>query len=550
MSLSRSLNRMKKKTSIRHRSVSKQKFRGTKRKRIVSIKQTRLNQDYNDSESEDSGDDATVATDPVLDYLHARTAVSPSKLRLALNRSTTPSLSSSPSPSSSSSNSATQPSSSFATPHKIHHGNGEYSVTFIERSIGMNFKANVYASDTAPGYAINEVLPNTPASASNIQPQDRLLALSTLCARDMTVDDVCDFIGYSARPLTLRFLEKDTKIHTYSPKSSNPQINTRSGHFNPRHLDAATRNRASHPVTPSREYLHELKERESKRTKHHAMDSHTYGENTTANNANNINGNIHVSVNVTTSTNTNTNANTNVNTNVDVDTKTNTATVTNKTSTRSDTKKKTKNKNKKTSSSSIQEPENWIQCEHVTCMKWRKIPMGVNVDTLPEPWYCSMNQWDSSQCTCNAIEDTWDPTTTTSTSTSSTSTSLNQSSSQYIKSTTNHLNLNLNVDYSSLKITPAIALVATTQKAARNGLVVKKKKKTIRAKKPKVACPYCGELKKTRSNGSSKGSWLRECMNTECDARFYRVDPITHKASVLENGHRGPVKHVIKVMKD
>ena len=93
-------------------------------------------------------------------------------------------------------------------------------------------------------------------------------------------------------------------------------------------------------------------------------------------------------------------------------------------------------------------------------------------------------------------------------------------------------------------------VVATTQKAARNGLVVKKKKKTIRAKKPKVACPYCGELKKTRSNGSSKGSWLRECMNTECDARFYRVDPITHKASVLENGHRGPVKHVIKVMKD
>ena len=55
-----------------------------------------------------------------------------------------------------------------------------------------------------------------------------------------------------------------------------------------------------------------------------------------------------------------------------------------------------------------QEPENWIQCEHDTCMKWRKIPMEVDVETLPEPWYCSMNQWDSSKCTCNAIEETWD----------------------------------------------------------------------------------------------------------------------------------------------
>jgi len=95
-------------------------------------------------------------------------------------------------------------------------------------------------------------------------------------------------------------------------------------------------------------------------------------------------------------------------------------------------------------------------------------------------------------------------------------------------------------------LTPAIALLATTQKAAQNGQCVKQRKRTVRAKKPKVACPYCGELKRTRSNGSSKGSWLRECMNKECAARFYRVDPITHKASVLENGHRGPVKHVIK----
>ena len=43
----------------------------------------------------------------------------------------------------------------------------------------------------------------------------------------------------------------------------------------------------------------------------------------------------------------------------------------------------------------------------------------------------------------------------------------------------------------------------------------------------------------------NEGKYLRECMNTECSARFYRVDPITFEASVLNNGHRGPVKHVI-----
>ena len=74
---------------------------------------------------------------------------------------------------------------------------------------------------------------------------------------------------------------------------------------------------------------------------------------------------------------------------------------------------------------------------------------------------------------------------------------------------------------------------------------MKKPKKKIRAKKPKIPCPYCGEIIKTRANGTSKGKWLRECMVPECPTRFYRVCPITLKASVLNNGHRGPVKHVI-----
>ena len=55
-----------------------------------------------------------------------------------------------------------------------------------------------------------------------------------------------------------------------------------------------------------------------------------------------------------------------------------------------------------------QVPENWIQCEHDTCMKWRKIPIQVDVSALPEPWYCSMNQWDSTKCFCDAVEDSYD----------------------------------------------------------------------------------------------------------------------------------------------
>jgi hypothetical protein len=55
-----------------------------------------------------------------------------------------------------------------------------------------------------------------------------------------------------------------------------------------------------------------------------------------------------------------------------------------------------------------QVPENWIQCEHETCMKWRKIPIDVDVSKLPEPWYCSMNQWDPSKSSCNAVEDSYD----------------------------------------------------------------------------------------------------------------------------------------------
>jgi hypothetical protein len=42
----------------------------------------------------------------------------------------------------------------------------------------------------------------------------------------------------------------------------------------------------------------------------------------------------------------------------------------------------------------VKEAENWVQCERPDCMKWRKIPISVNADLLPEPWDCTMNEWD------------------------------------------------------------------------------------------------------------------------------------------------------------
>jgi hypothetical protein len=51
---------------------------------------------------------------------------------------------------------------------------------------------------------------------------------------------------------------------------------------------------------------------------------------------------------------------------------------------------------------------NWVQCENPMCLKWRKVPWNVDVDALPETFYCSDNKWDSTANTCEAPEDIWD----------------------------------------------------------------------------------------------------------------------------------------------
>ena len=48
----------------------------------------------------------------------------------------------------------------------------------------------------------------------------------------------------------------------------------------------------------------------------------------------------------------------------------------------------------------------WVQCERKNCKKWRKVPPQINMDSLPEKWYCEMNTWDLDRATCDFNEDT------------------------------------------------------------------------------------------------------------------------------------------------
>jgi len=51
---------------------------------------------------------------------------------------------------------------------------------------------------------------------------------------------------------------------------------------------------------------------------------------------------------------------------------------------------------------------NWVQCENPSCLKWRKLPWHVDVDLLPENFFCKDNIWNPKSKTCNASEDEWD----------------------------------------------------------------------------------------------------------------------------------------------
>ena len=38
--------------------------------------------------------------------------------------------------------------------------------------------------------------------------------------------------------------------------------------------------------------------------------------------------------------------------------------------------------------------QQWVQCEHQHCGKWRKVPTHIDPESLPDKWTCSMNHWD------------------------------------------------------------------------------------------------------------------------------------------------------------
>ncbi len=49
--------------------------------------------------------------------------------------------------------------------------------------------------------------------------------------------------------------------------------------------------------------------------------------------------------------------------------------------------------------------DQWVQCEADHCHKWRRVPASVNLETLPDKWFCHMNTWDSARARCEAPEE-------------------------------------------------------------------------------------------------------------------------------------------------
>ena len=47
--------------------------------------------------------------------------------------------------------------------------------------------------------------------------------------------------------------------------------------------------------------------------------------------------------------------------------------------------------------------DEWVQCSR--CRKWRKVPESIDIDSLPDVWYCSMNTWASAYARCLAKQE-------------------------------------------------------------------------------------------------------------------------------------------------
>jgi len=48
---------------------------------------------------------------------------------------------------------------------------------------------------------------------------------------------------------------------------------------------------------------------------------------------------------------------------------------------------------------------NWVQCERASCGKWRRLPLSLKPEAVPDAWVCSLNTWDQRFASCDAVQE-------------------------------------------------------------------------------------------------------------------------------------------------
>ena len=55
----------------------------------------------------------------------------------------------------------------------------------------------------------------------------------------------------------------------------------------------------------------------------------------------------------------------------------------------------------------VVEKVNWVECSR--CKKWRKAPLSIDVESLPDTWHCALNTWNIATAKCSVKEETDEP---------------------------------------------------------------------------------------------------------------------------------------------
>lgn len=53
-----------------------------------------------------------------------------------------------------------------------------------------------------------------------------------------------------------------------------------------------------------------------------------------------------------------------------------------------------------------EEEAKWVQCD--SCKKWRTVPKDIDLNSMPDRWYCKMNTWDTGYASCTVAEEVVD----------------------------------------------------------------------------------------------------------------------------------------------